>query len=348
VALAEPLRLDEVVAMALVTKATALQDSGRRREGVALLEGTILDARAHGQHMAALRGNNNLAAAVVDTDPRGALERVRQGMALSRRLGLLSFDFFHAGNAVSVGERLGEWAWYREAIGELVEAHSDPADADWLAVCRDFAMAWTGEPDIVRGERLHAKSIAEHDHQTERNTAGWLARCAFAAGRVDDSIRWSAAFIPYLEAGESVEDCAMHGRFALHAGRLDIVRRIAEVIRNSLGGVVDHDLSSLHAGLAAAEGRTMDALSLYRSTLAGYRENGCRFDVALTVLDMVALIGPDDPAVRAAIPEGREIFESLGARLLVERLDALVAGDVRPTRSLSPRPNALSEVPTER
>ena len=121
-ALAEPLRLDEVVAMSLITKASALVYGGRRREGHALLEGAVLDARAHGQHVAALRGSNNLASFMADIDPRGSLEQTREGMALSRRLGLRSFDVYHAGNAAGVAERLGEWAWAEAAIGELVDA----------------------------------------------------------------------------------------------------------------------------------------------------------------------------------------------------------------------------------
>ena len=91
------------------------------------------------------------------------------------------------------------------------------------------------------------------------------------------------------------------------------------------GGVADDDLSGLRAGIAAGDGRIPEALGLYRSALAGYRDAGCRFDVALTILDMAALIGTDEPAVRSVIPEGREILESLGARPLVERLDALVS-----------------------
>ena len=74
---------------------------------------------------------------------------------------------------------------------------------------------------------------------------------------------------------------------------------------------------------------------------------GCRFDVALTVLDMAALIGPDEPAVRAAIPEGREILVSLGAQTLLERLDALEAG-ARPRRPQPTRSSVPSEVSSER
>ena len=126
-ALAEPLRLDEIVAMALITKASALVFGGHRREGLALLEGAVLDARAHGQHVAALRGGNNLASAMAETDPRASLERVREGMALTRKLGLMGFDAYHAGNAAGAAERLGEWDWAEQALGELVDARSGPA-----------------------------------------------------------------------------------------------------------------------------------------------------------------------------------------------------------------------------
>ncbi len=55
---------------------------------------------------------------------------------------------------------------------------------------------------------------------------------------------------------------------------------------------------------------------------------GLRFDVAMTALDMAALLGPGQPAVRAAAAEAREILVELGAKPLVERLDRLMAGPV--------------------
>ena len=360
-ALAEPLRLDEIVAMALVTKASALLFGGHRREGLALLEGAVLDARAHGQHVAALRGGNNLASAMVESDPRGSLERTREGMTLTRRLGLLAFDGYHAGNAAGAAERLGEWAWAQEAIGELVDAHPDGLDADWIASCRDGHTAWTGEPDVARAERLLAGALLQSDYQTELNTSGWLARCSFAAGRPEEALRLSETILRHADPGASFSDFAMVGRFALHAGRIDVARRVLELAGSRFGGIFDHDLSTLRAGIAALEGHIPEALGLYRSALAGYRDAGCRFDVALTIFDMAALIGPGEPAVRSAIPEGREILESLGARPLVERLDSLVAdsgrdtpGSASATRGATmrgvraPLASAASEASTER
>jgi class 3 adenylate cyclase/tetratricopeptide (TPR) repeat protein len=333
-ALAESLRLDEIVAMTLVTKASALMFSGHRREGVALLEGAILDARAHGQHMAALRGGNNLASVTVESDPRGALERTREGMALARRLGLASFDGYHAGNAAGAAERLGEWAWTQEALGELVDADPDRMEAEWIASCRDYYTVWTGEPDTDRAERLLQRALRENDYQSELNTSLWLARCAFAAGRPAEALRRSEPFFKYAEPGSPAFDFAMVARFALHAGRLDVARQVLGLVDEQFGGVVDDDISALRGGIAALEGPVPEAIGLYRAALAGYRDAGCRFDVALTILDMAALIGPAEPAVRAAIPEGREILESLGARPLIERLDVLASEGERPARAL--------------
>ena len=160
-ALADPLRLDEIVAMALITKGTALRDGfTQRREGLALLEGAVIDARTHRQSQAALRGMNNVAAQMIGSDPRAAIEQTREGMALARRLGLLSFDGYHAGNGIAAAERLGEWAWAREAIGALVDAHPEGNERDWIASCAEWTEVWSGHPDPARVERLHAARAA--------------------------------------------------------------------------------------------------------------------------------------------------------------------------------------------
>ncbi len=244
-ALAEPLRLDEIVAMSLVTKGTALMHV-RRREGLALLEGAVLDARAHGQHFAALRGLNNLASGLIDTDPRGSLERTREGMALARRLGLTGFDGYHAGNAVGAAERLGEWAWAEQALGELVENDPDRFEAEWIAANRDAFTAWRGDPDIARAERILAAARAESDYQSEVNASTWLARCAFAAGRPDEAVRLAEPFLRFaIESGNWGGEFAMSVRFALHAGRLDVAHRVHDASGTIFGGVIDHDMANV-------------------------------------------------------------------------------------------------------
>ena len=121
----------------------------------------------------------------------------------------------------------------------------------------------------------------------------------------------------------------MTGRYALHLGNLDVARRVLDLAGSGTGGAADHHLEVLHAGIAVLEGRRDEAVTVYRSALSGYRSFGLRFSFALAVLDMATLLGMDDPAVRSVIDEGRAILQELGARVLLERLDALGAGDPR-------------------
>ena len=335
--LAERLRLDETVGMALVTKGSAMASAGQLREGLALLEGGVVDATAHGQHFSALRGLNNLASFTIESDPRASLERTRQGMATVRRLGLRSFDGYHAGNALAACERLGEWTWIREAIATLLEGDRDQSEMDWLTSMRGYVAAWTGEPDIALGERLITEARRDNDYQSERSVGGFLARCAFAAGDPARALELADILFRYTD-DQAVVDCGMTGRFALHAHKVDVARRVLELAGLGPGGAADHDLEVIRAGIAALEGDVDAAVELYRSALAGYRSFGVRFSLAMAVFDMATFLGPDDPAVRSVIGEGRGILEELGARPLLAQLDALGAGGgpgAPPVRSAS-------------
>jgi hypothetical protein len=325
-ALAEPLRLDETISMALTTKGTAMASSGQHREGMALLEGAAVDAAAHLETLPSLRALNNLASLTSTIDPRASLERTKLGMATARRLGLRAFDGYHAGNAATAAEPLGEWAWLHEAVSTMLDGGGrDRAEAEWLECLRDCFTAWTGDPDIGRAERLLAVARRDNDSQSEENLASLLARFAFAAGDPARALELTEPFIRGAPGGRS-NAFEFVGRFALHLGNVEIARQVSETVGSGPGGAADHHLDVLHAGIAVLEGRRDDAVSLYRSALAGYRSFGLRFSIALTVFDMATLLGPEDPAVRSVMDEGRAILEELGARMLLDRLDALGDG----------------------
>ena len=197
----------------------------------------------------------------------------------------------------------------------------DRGDAEWLALCRDYPTAWTGAPDMARAERLHAASArrarfpdgAQHDR-----LAGPMRVRGGPTGRRTSMVRRVPAATP--QRAHSVEDFWMVGRFALHAGRLDVARRMVEPDREPVrwGRRPRPGQPAWPGSRPPRVARRMRSRSIARLS-PGYREAGCRFDVALTILDMATLIGPDEPAVRSSIPEGREILESLGARPLIER-----------------------------
>jgi tetratricopeptide (TPR) repeat protein len=89
------------------------------------------------------------------------------------------------------------------------------------------------------------------------------------------------------------------------------------------------------AGIAALEGRRDEAIAGYRDALKRYREIGFDFEVARGELDMLMLLGPDLPEARAAAEEARAVFERVGARPYLERLDATI-GDARTAVSATP------------
>ncbi len=338
---AAALHLDETIAMALVTKRTAMTDLGQLREGIALLEGAVADATAHRQHFAMLRGLNNLASITVVLDPRASLEQIRLGMATARRLGLRTTDAYNAGNAATAAEPLGEWTWLREAVSAMLEGDRDADERHLLETVRDFPGVWTGTFDVADGQRLVARARAQGDPQLERGSAGYLSRSAFAAGNPERAFEVAE---PYFQPATIVGKFEFEhlARFALHAGKVDAVRRISEEMGSGLGGVTEHHLETIRAGIAALEGRRDDAVSLYRSALAGYRAFGVRFTFALAVLDMAKLLGPEDPAVRSVVQEGRAVLVDLGADPLVAQLDTLTGGSRSGDRRSTSTPAAMA------
>jgi class 3 adenylate cyclase/tetratricopeptide (TPR) repeat protein len=323
-ALAEPLRLDETIAMALVTKGTCVALAGRLREGIAILEGAVIDATAHRHNLAALRGLNNLASMILMTDPRASLDRTKVGIATTRRVGLATLDGYFIGNAFGAAEPLGEWAWVHGAASAMLEEGLRRDDAEWLEALRDAFGVWTDTVDVARLERLFATAQAGQDHQSERNLGHHLARAAFMSGDVLRALKMSQ---PYLEGQFATETFGFDWicRFALHAGRPDVAASLLARIGAGPGGVSDHHIEAMRGGIAAFEGQREEALGLYRSALAGYRTYGVRFSLAMAVLDMTKLLGPDDPAVKSMLAEARGILEELGARPVLAKLDALVA-----------------------
>jgi hypothetical protein len=91
------------------------------------------------------------------------------------------------------------------------------------------------------------------------------------------------------------------------------------------GRVVEIRRVTVRAGLAALEGRTADALAMYREALQGWRDTRLPWDEALTGIDMATLLDPADAEVRAAAASAREILVRLGANPFVARLDAALA-----------------------
>jgi hypothetical protein len=83
---------------------------------------------------------------------------------------------------------------------------------------------------------------------------------------------------------------------------------------------------TIQAGIVALEGRTAEARTLFRDALGRWRELRQEWLEALTCMDVVLLLGADDPDAPAAAERAREVFERLRAAPFLARLDAALAG----------------------
>jgi hypothetical protein len=79
------------------------------------------------------------------------------------------------------------------------------------------------------------------------------------------------------------------------------------------------------AGLAALEGRTSEALGMYREALRAWRDLDVAVDGALAAMDMAILLDPTEPEVAEAARSAHQLFTRLGAVTLLEQLDAAMA-----------------------
>ena len=127
------------------------------------------------------------------------------------------------------------------------------------------------------------------------------------------------------------------GRAAIEAGEIGAARATLDRLDRvgTHGAMLDADRRTILAGVAAAEGRPTEALVEYRDAQRRWRELGLDFDLARSGLGFVTSL-PDEPEAREAAEESRRIFERLGARPFVERVDAALGAAAAPTRTGRP------------
>ena len=103
--------------------------------------------------------------------------------------------------------------------------------------------------------------------------------------------------------------------------------------RGSHGAMVKLAKRRTVAGIAALDGRLEEALGGFEAVVADYRGLRLPFAVAATELMMVSLLDGSAPEVTAAADEARAIFEQLGARAWLDRLDEALTRGTRPSEA---------------
>jgi tetratricopeptide (TPR) repeat protein len=124
------------------------------------------------------------------------------------------------------------------------------------------------------------------------------------------------------------------------AAAVALLARLEEV--GGGGPTPDARLATVRAGIAALEGKTVEAMALYREALRGWRETNSVWEEVQTGLDMAELLDRDEPEVASVVASTRAILERLGAKPYLARLDALARAN-KPTVAAEARPAQAAE-----
>ena len=323
---AEHAGLDEVVADTLISKGGALAYAGRLAEASALMRAGTEMSEAGG-YPSAMRGYVNGADVYLATDCRAGLQVTRAGLSLARRRGIASSEILLLANAARYSLRLGEWDWAVEQIETRLR--DDIASTDRVVLSE-----WIGVIEAYRGDSI--TSVIElisndvttrADLQARAELANVRAAVEFAQGRLAEAAAgWvrETEIVPGRQFG-SLPLAARAAAWARDAEWLaGLLNQFVELRLH--GGSVDFDAGVMRAALAAVTGSADEAGARFGECLLTAQRLGLRWDQALLGLDGALLLGPDHPALRAALPVSRRIFEELRAQPFVERLDAVMDG----------------------
>ncbi len=315
-----------LVADILITKGTALGHLQRPYEGAGVIETGLRLAERNGLGATALRARLNRGVLQNQIDPRATLDSDRLGLAEARRLGQRRFAVLFLTNSAAVATVIGEWD---VALPELEESLSgDLSREDRILVLSRLAVihAWRGEPDRDLFDEMDRLTDDAPDVNWTSTVVGARASRDFAVGR---NVEAAKAYRDIVRI-----DGANARHFHFFAARASLLARdpvAAAADLQALEATGVHGpffaarRTAIHAGLAALDGRTDDAVALYGEASAGFRDLGVHVEEALTAIEMVTLLDPDQPEVRAAAERGREILGPLRARPFLERLEAALA-----------------------
>jgi tetratricopeptide (TPR) repeat protein len=329
-AIAGPRRLTEVVADALNTRGVLLQEAGRLDEALLLIRAAIqLAADNHHSH-AELRARYNLAGRVYADAPRAASEVIHGAVEVATRTGRRDWQALAATFAAVIDEGVGEWDRALRALDALSEVVDPSAlETDAIAVRasiearRGDRAAW---PAAAR--RIAEKLEGASNTQWIGVSTTYATELAIAEGRLRDAIVEASR----VDSGNWLYFVTeLRARAALRLGDLAEARAAAAVpaLGAEVGRLRDLERRAIEGGIAALEGRRDEAVALLQEATRGIRALDVPLLLADRLLDAIYVLGPDDPAVPAMADEARAIYERLGARVLLDRLDEALAGDAR-------------------
>ena len=315
-----------LIAQALIAKGSAMGSLGRLREAVALIEGGERLAREIGDSELTMAGLVVLGFNLGEVDNARAAQSYREGLALARRVGHRALMYQLINNIGYTGFMTGDWD---EALAEMDGALSDDLDPGtriWILSNELIIRASRGEAldqGIAELDRLASVST---DIGSTVGTKDTKANAAQANGRFADAQNhWLE--IAAIWPSQAPASYYQAGRPALWIADIDALRGYRDALDATgfHGPVVEARRATMNAGIAALEGREREAVAAYLEALGAWRDLRIVWEEALTGLDMVTVLDHKLPEVHAVADSTRQIFERLGARPYLARLDSVLS-----------------------
>jgi tetratricopeptide (TPR) repeat protein len=342
---AEPAELIPIVADVLVTKAAALDTAGRGLEAKALIWGAIDLAQIHQLGRTELRARSNLTVVMMPDSPRAALEAGIELRELARRLGDRDGFLWATGLVTWYAELVGDFDRALDTLAELDETELPPGSQEDLLATQAWVSAYRGEAgratDLLSAAQAIAPDVSRPTYLANRHAT--RAEILALAGRLDEAYDEAVAAAG-LARYATFTTLAL--RIALWMADLGRARTALPLVLEmpERGRFVGATRRALEAGVLALDGRRGEAVALYRPAISDLRDLDVPLQLGLRLLEFATLVGPDDPAARAAAVEAREIFTRLGSPPLLARLDEGLAHWTTGSPPTTPR-DAIVEAP---
>jgi len=340
--IAEALRLPGVLSEALNTRGLILASKGRFEEGSILLRRAYEIAFEHELWQSALRALNNMAALAGQRDRWAeGIELDRQGLELARRVGDRLWELSYATGDVEEHVLLGRWDEAEGRAAGLEPVSELPEYTRLSALSLIPLRVWRGQIDEAR--RLLASFPAGEssaDVQTRATYRRFEAQVLRAEGRAAEALAAAEeAFALRAEQGvqagavkEGLVE-ALEAAFELGDGAKvgELLGHIEALRPGEVTPYLRAQGARFAARLAALRGEHDRVEPGLAAAISAFRELSMPFHVAMTQLELGEWLVSQDRGDDAApiLLEAREVFERLGARPWVERVDATTASSSR-------------------
>ncbi len=312
----------EALGESMALKAIVLYALGRQYESRVLLEGA--------QQMAEATASARVSAMVLmmlgsllSDEPRKMFQASLDSAEAARRAGDRPGESMALGNALELAIDLGEWQAADTIATELDERPNLPTiSRDAVSMCRAMLAAYRGDDDAASSFLTSAQGALTSGLIDQRT---WYLRTNslvnLLAGRLDEAIAEGTRAVEEDPLGGNAPTAlAGTARAALWKPDVDSARRALEAMAPLRGPWVDAVRDGTQAGIDGIAGRRDAAIDGFRRAIDGFRAMELGFDVALTVVDAVVVLGSPGVSVGELERTGAYLTE-LSAKPLLERLE---------------------------